>query len=123
MEIQEPNVAANIFNDNSKSEILDLRDFLIGDSWYDGLGITTKLHRKLRVPYVLPFTNVLDRCSIIEYKDFSKEILEINYLYFKDTGSKINNLDSWTKEFFETIGIDTESYIDDILLQYINDLS
>lgn len=116
-------ISLNINNDNSKSEILDLRDFLIGDSWYNGLGITTKLHRKLRVPYVLPFTNVLDRCSIIEYKDFSKEILEINYLYFKDTGSKIKELDSWTKEFFETIGVDTESYIDDVLLQYIKDLS
>lgn len=116
-------ISLNINNDNSKSEILDLRDFLIGDSWYNGLGISTKLHRKLRAPYILPFTNVLDRCSIIEYKEFSREILEINYLYYKDTGSKIKDLDTWTKEFFEAIGCNGESYVDDLLLEYIKDLS
>ena len=116
-------ISLNINNDNSKSEILDLRDFLIGNSWYNGLGVTTKHNKKLRVPYILPFINVLDRCSILEYKEFSREILEVNYMFYKDLKIKIKTLDNWTREFFVFIGIDTEQYIDDVLLRFIEDLS
>lgn len=116
-------ISLNINNDNSKSEILDLRDFLIGNSWYNGLGVTTKHNKKLRVPYILPFINVLDRCSILEYKEFSREILEVNYMFYKDLKIKIKTLDNWTREFFVFIGIDTEEYIDDVLLRFIKDLS
>lgn len=73
------------FNYTKENEVLDLRDFLF-DAKDGGLLIKQTNGDLVRKPYVLPWCNVYERCSILDGKEFSNAIHKIN----KEKSNAIN---------------------------------
>lgn len=68
------------FNYTKENEVLDLRDFLF-DAKDGGLLIMQPDGELVRKPYILPWCNVYERCSILHGKSFSDAIHKINKNY------------------------------------------
>lgn len=68
------------FNYSKENEVLDLRDFLF-DAKDGGLLIMQPDGKLARKPYILPWCNVYERCSILDGKGFSDAIHRINKEY------------------------------------------
>lgn len=68
------------FNYTRENEVLDLRDFLF-DAKDGGLLIKQPNGELMRRPYILPWCNVYERCSILDVKSFSDAIHKINKNY------------------------------------------
>ena len=64
------------------SEILDARDFFFANE-DNGLVIKLPNNKYARVPYIYPFVDPLTRCSVSDPLQFSIDIWEMNYKYFK----------------------------------------
>lgn len=62
-------------------EVLDARDFL-HNAPYGGLVIYDETYESsIRVPYLFPYIDVKQRCSIDDYAEFSLKVWEFNEMY------------------------------------------
>lgn len=89
---------------NKGEEILDARDFLLGKK---NSGLVMKVDNVdgiIRAPYIYPFVNVFERCSIIDPLKFSLEVWRINLDHFKYLDDKLSDfpdLKEMSKNIFE----------------------
>jgi nicotinic acid mononucleotide adenylyltransferase len=89
-------------------EILDTRDFFIGGD-NNGLVIQLPKGRKLtRAPYIYPYVCPFARASILDPIQFSIDVWQMNYEYFKFKGSKLSE-HSGVMDLFTSIGFTLDS--------------
>lgn len=79
------------YNTHEVSDIVDLRDFILG-AFISGLVVTSPNGKDIaRAPYMLPFVSGYGRASIplSSLKKFSKECWDLNHEFFASTGDDL----------------------------------
>lgn len=110
-------------NKNNIFDVVDFRDFIIGS---ENGGLMVKLNRdkNIRVPYILPYVSSISRASINPKNeiDFSIQILELNYFFYKNLKKniKISDLAVDIKELMCYININDSTNILDAIEWHIN---
>ena len=110
-------------NKNNIFDVVDFRDFIIGS---ENGGLMVKLNRdkNIRVPYILPYVSCISRASINPKNeiDFSIQILELNYFFYKNLKKniKISDLTVDIKELMCYININDSTNILDAIEWHIN---
>ncbi len=104
-----------------KYEVLDLRDFILGDI-NNGLAIETPDGGRFRVPYIYPFVDPYARASVIEPISFSRHIWNINYNLFNTSYPKTTVGSSNAFDCFKYVGFDDETLIVDICKYFRDNL-
>lgn len=64
-------------NHSSDFEIMDLGDLILGNE-IGGLVIEDNVGKEKRYPYILPYVSPYDRASILEPKEFTMDIIDLN---------------------------------------------
>ncbi len=112
-------VALNPVSQDNLYDIVDLRDFIIGAT-QGGLQVRDK-KEVFKVPYLYPYVDLNSRAKILYDKEFSLEVLKLNYELYKNSKITLNELKEH-KTFLQKIGFSKSLSVEEIILKLIKDL-
>lgn len=102
-------------------DVVDIRDFIIGS---ENGGLLVKFHSNDygRVPYIEPYVNLLSRANILPEKvsQFSKKVLELNYLLYRHSGIRIKDLKEINRKLFYLEGFDSDMLLEEVIKYKLN---
>jgi len=102
-------IAMNLYENKNQqiTEVLDCRDFLIGDI-NSGLVLSIK-DKTVRAPYVYPYVCPFIRASISDPLEFSIAVWKINHVYYSKKEQLLSDCPRPIRQLFEFIGFTANS--------------